>query len=458
MLNDLLHDANPWWKESPRPLLRSETHARSHLGEILASLESGERAMALVGPRQVGKTVLLKQAVEVLLNIRRDTGGGNPAGIPPQNVTYFSFDDDRIETDLSPRDVVSVEPHGLDPRLPRYFLLDEISRAHKWDAWLKQAVDRTRHGPGRAEHRFVVCDSASSLLTEGRVESGLGRWDELEVEPWTLREVLSLDPATDPEDILRRDPAVFDRYLLRGGFPGYSLSKASLETSLQRLRSDIVDVAIYKDLASQRIHTDLARRFFVYLARESGAEQNLSSRALDLGVDRRSLESWLALLQTTGLIRRLDRLAVTGKASSRLRPISRYFATDHGLVSALTVGEERDPTKNARLVETVVFRHLRELARSTRGQVGYYRDRSYECDFVLDAEDRRIAIEVTTADPRKHSKLRRIAEVTRRVDAEHAVVIHSGLEESREGWMWLLPLHRFLLAPEAVLERAGTQP
>ena len=78
------------------------------------------------------------------------------------------------------------------------------------------------------------------------------------VEPWTLREVLSLDPADPPDEVLRRDPAAFDRYLLRGGFPGAALSREPSEVVLERLAADIVDVAIYKDLARERINTELA--------------------------------------------------------------------------------------------------------------------------------------------------------------------------------------------------------
>lgn len=456
MLIDLLHDANPWWRDRATERSRSQSHSRKHLREIVSALAIGERAVALVGPRQVGKTVLLKQAVEVLLNLRADPAGGGPTGIPPQNITYFSFDDDRIATDLSPRDVVDAKPHGLDESLPRFFLFDEISRAQKWDAWLKQAVDRTRHGAHPLAHRFTVSDSASSLLAKGRVESGLGRWDELEVEPWTFREFLSLDPDVPPEDAMRRDPGAFDRYLIRGGFPAHALSKAPPEVVRERLRADIVDVAIYKDLARQRINTDLARRFFVYLAQESGTEQKLTARSLDLGVDKRSLESWLELLQTAGLIRRLDRLAASQKASSRLRPISRYFAADHGLVSALSFHHGAPPATNPRLLETVVFRHLREVTRSTGARLSYFRDARLECDFVLETDDLAIAVEVSTADPRKHGKLKRLHETADRIGADRSVVIHAGIEETESSGIQLLPLHRFLLDPGTILHRPET--
>ncbi|MBI4878835.1 MAG: DUF4143 domain-containing protein [Planctomycetes bacterium] len=197
------------------------------------------------------------------------------------------------------------------------------------------------------------------------------------------------------------------------------------------------------------------RRFFVYLAQESGAEQNLADRAADLDVDKRSLEGWLALLQAAGLIRRLDRHPASSKAGPRLNPIAKYFAADHGLVAALSVGRGASITANARVVETVVYRHLREL---TRSGLSYFRDSKGECDFVVDAEDRLTAIEVTTADPSRHSKLERLKEAAQRLGAEQSVVIHCGLEEVERSGVLLLPLHRFLLDPWLAIRRPEGMP
>lgn len=454
MLNALLHDANPWWSKPPNgSFLPLQPFARGRLRDILRTLRPGERAVSLVGPRQVGKTVLLKQTVEVLLGLRRDPTGNESEPLPPQNVTYFSFDDDRITRDVSPREVVDAKPPGVDESLPRYFILDEVSRAHRWDVWLKAAVDRSRHGPGQVDHRFLVSDSASTLLAGGRQESGLGRWDEVRIEPWTLGELLSLDPSETPDEALRRDPTLYERYLARGGFPGHALSPETDDIVQARIRANIVDVAIYKDLDRHLQKADLARRFFVYLAQESGTEQNLSARAADLGVDRRSVENWLALLRRAALVHLLDRQSRSGKASARLKAITRCFVVDHGIVAALSLAEMR-PLANARLVETAVFRHLREVALDPRSRLTYFRDDQGESDFVLEVAGMTIAVEATTAAPRRHGKLARFRHAAERIGAQRMVVIHGGLEEGEIDGTILLPLHRFLIEPTLVLGSA----
>lgn len=165
-LGALLEDHNPWWSGSEArravPSVRRDLHGRllKHVGN-----ESERRALLILGPRQVGKTTLLLQLAEDLLK----------AGWPPGNLSYFSFDDDRLTELVSAREIVDFAPVGISPQQPRLFLLDEISRAVNWAAWLKQEVDR-------GHYRLIATDSAASLLRAAGAESGQGRWDEVVLE------------------------------------------------------------------------------------------------------------------------------------------------------------------------------------------------------------------------------------------------------------------------------------
>jgi uncharacterized protein len=152
ILGELLQDLNPWWRDATVRRARGYPVRRDLQPEILARVRRTEerRAMVLLGPRQVGKTVLLLQVVDDLLE----------AGWPPQNLTYFDFSDDRLTEPVTAREVAEVQPVGFNPDHPRVLLLDEIRSAPRWDLWLKQAVD---HRLGR----IVVTDSAAGLLRDG---------------------------------------------------------------------------------------------------------------------------------------------------------------------------------------------------------------------------------------------------------------------------------------------------
>lgn len=440
--------------------------AREPLARILQALASGDRAVSLVGPRQVGKTVLLKQAIDVLRGLRPDHHGTRWNEVPPQNITYFSFDDERLlGRPISPRDVVELRPPGMDPSKPRFFLFDEISRAANWDSWLKNAVDQTRHGPERQDHRFAVCDSSRQAIVQGRIESGLGRWDEIGIEPWTFREVLSaFRPEQTPEDTVRLMPMLLARYLTRGGFPAHCLSDEDDEVAHRRLRQDVGNTAIYRDLAATRIDTEAAHRLFVYLAQRSGSVHNLRRRSEDLGQDARSIGKWLELLQAAGLVRVLDRLERSVKASARLRNTPRVFVADHGLVAAYSVrpGDARERVPE--ILETVVFLHLRHLQSAHGARLSYYRvDGSTgtvagECDFVLDDGREPVLIEVTTSDPDRHGKAARLRRIATDLSARRCFLVHPGLDDREADGVRRLPLFRFLLRPEVVLEEGGGVP
>jgi hypothetical protein len=293
------------------------------------------RAVLVIGPRQVGKTTLLFQAVDDLLD----------RGWPPANVLYFDFSDPRLVDDVSPRDVLAITPAGVSADRPRVLLLDEISRATRWDLWLKQAVDR---GIGR----IAATDSAASVLRQGSRESGQGRWDELWLEGLDFPEFVALrsPPGESFEAGLAAAPNHLDAYLELGGFPEYANSDPSAEVR-RRLRSDVVERAILRDLAGRVEDPNRVRDLFVYLVQESGGLLNVQNRARDLDADHRSVASWLALLEDTLLI---SSLPLAGPhAAARLRSQPKVYAVDHGLVQAFAALPEpgRDHDIRSRVFE-----------------------------------------------------------------------------------------------------------
>lgn len=440
VMNDwtgLVEEKNPWWRQPRHRVARSFPARRDvqpqvvrHVGRL-----NHRRALVLVGPRQVGKTTVLLQTADDLLD----------AGWPPANLTYFDFSDDRLTEELSARQVVAVEPEGLDPEHPRAFLLDEIGSAPAWDRWLKQAVDG-RHG------RFVVTDSAARLMRRKGRESGVGRWDEWWLEGLTLRELAHLEGRSeDAEAVIRRSPDLVDRYLTLGGFPEIVLHGDSIETglSLRRLREGVVEKAILRDIAREVRDPEPVRALFVYLVQQSGGIWNASKRATDLGSDERSVSQWQTLLGDTLLVTALRRYAPHAAASLRSRP--KLYAADHGLVQAFAVATHSDAERQGRVLETAVFRHLREVERAhahLSGALSYYRDRrGLEADFVLELPENRVVIEVTSSRRIKAEKLNKLRAVGEKVDARRLVLVYGGLVSEEVEGVQVTPATRFLLDP-----------
>jgi hypothetical protein len=443
----ILEDRNPWWREpAARLALRHPVRRDLQPGvvEHLARREE-RRALLLLGPRQVGKTTLLLQTADDLLD----------QGWPAANLTYFDFADDRLVGEVSPRQVVDAVPVGAVDEWPRVFLFDEISRAERWDLWLKGAVDRR-------EGRIVATDSASSLLRAGARESGQGRWDEARLEGLSFTEFARLNGDEDerPQQVLARQPNLLERYLALGGFPEHALSDDPSRVR-QQLRTDVVERAILRDLAGRVEDPLRVRDLFVYLMQDSGAELNAANRANDLEADPRTVRAWVEMLEDTYLLAPLPRRSGR-KASSRLRSQPRLYAGDHGLVNAFAAvaAPAHDQELRGRAFEAVVYRHLREVARGVGGgmdAVSYLRvGNRDEVDFVVRLGEVETALEVTASRSLRADKLARFGEVAERyVPGARRVLVYGGLvDEDREG-VEVMPLARFLMNPEAVVSGTG---
>lgn len=446
-IHDLLVSQNPWWSDpharasSAYPLRRDAQRA---LSRQLLRLED-RRAAVLVGPRQVGKTVAVLQTVDELLDL----------DWPPGNLTYFDFSDPRLTAPILPTEIVEITPPTVDPEQPRVLLFDEISRAVSWDLWLKSVVDR-------GGFRVGATDSASSLLRRGTRESGQGRWDQIVIEGLSFAEALRFLSGTDedPERIFGANPEYLERYLEAGGFPEHLLRMATspmadLEIA-RRLREDVVEGAVYRDFARFEVASESVKNLFIYLVESSGAIFSAAERAEDLGRDYRTVQRWIGLLEDAGLVATLARFAT--RPSRRLKGARspRVFASDHGLISALSSSGTSAPEVRGQLFEAVVFRHLRELARARQGRLSYFRVRDdLEVDFVFELGERRIAIEVTGARNVRPRKVARARAAADELGAERLVFIHGGLAEASDERSSSVPLSRFLLTPETILERGS---
>lgn len=415
ILTELIQDQNPWWQNGAIRLARGYPARRDLQPQILSQLLrlDERRALVLVGPRQVGKTVLLHQIVDDLLD----------KGWPSQNLTFFDFSDDRITEAITAREVAEVRPADFNPAYPAIFLLDEIRSAPNWDLWLKQAVD---HRVGR----IVATDSAAGLLRDGARESGQGRWDEHVIESLSFREFARLHSALgeEVEEVVRRIPNLYERYLAIGGFPEHIWNEDYPEVR-RRLRRDVADRAIVHDLSSQGVDVQRVKDLFVYLVQDSGAEFNAEARGRDLGADARTIREWLRLLSDTLLILPLERYS--RNAASGLRSKSKIFASDPGLVTSFASLPTQDAGVRAKVFEAAVFRHLREAARELKGSLTYFRNKDdLEIDFVLETGGELVGVEVTSNVQVRPDKVARLRKAGEKLGTRRLLLVHGGLVES----------------------------
>lgn len=450
MLQELVAEANPWWRDRGARLGRRFPRRRHAFDELWRRLEDSEtpRGVVLLGPRQSGKTVLIHQLVDALLD----------AGTPPARILRFDFSDDRLSSPApSPRDVLACAPPVKQGK--RVFaLLDEVQRVPNWDRWLKHAVDE-------GNIKALATGSSALRLREGAIESGTGRWDEVRIGGLTYSEFLQFSAVEGEsrEDYLERDPAALERYLALGGSPAHFLETPGLDLR-RRIREDIVDRSILKDLLPTGIDVAKVKDLFVYLAGCSGAQFRAAKRAPDLGSDQRSLRNYLRLLEDAGLVSALNEYPLRtsgGKrtARSQLRYRPKIYAADHGPISAFSYQADptSDPDTRSRIFEATVFRHLRWAANRLGTEVpSFYRNRDgLEIDFVLALGEGNVGVEVTSK-PGGPGKIKRLSEVANRLSLVRTVLVGASPSGGNED-IRAIDLQRFLLDPVQYLQGHGEE-
>lgn len=272
---------------------------RALYGEVLDSL-AGMPAVALLGPRQVGKTTL---ALEVGKRYQAH---------------YLDLESEQDRAKLAQAELY------LADHQDKLVILDEVHRAPGLFPVLRGLIDRARRA-GRTAGQYLLLGSASLDLLKQSGESLAGRIRYLELAPFSLREVGSI-----PMDTL----------WLRGGYPDSLL--AENEALSLRWRQDFIRTYLERDIPQfgRRVAAESLRRLWTMLAHHQGGLLNIAQFARNLGVDAKTAAAYIDLLADMFIVRRLQPWhANLGK---RLVKSPRIYVRDSGLVHALLniVGKE----------------------------------------------------------------------------------------------------------------------
>jgi predicted AAA+ superfamily ATPase len=252
-------------------------------------------AVALLGPRQAGKTTL---ALEVAKSI------GRPS-------LYLDLESEQDRGKLAQAELY------LADHVDKLVILDEVHRAPGLFPVLRGLIDKGRRA-GRKAGRFLLLGSASLDLLKQSGETLAGRIAYLELMPFTLLETGHL-------------PA--DNLWVRGGFPESLLAPGAARSL--RWRQDFIRSYLERDIPQlgPRIAAETLRRFWGMLAHHQGGLLNTAQFARNLGVDAKTAASYLDLLVDLLLVRRLPPWhANLGK---RLVKSPKVYVRDSGLVHAL---------------------------------------------------------------------------------------------------------------------------
>jgi len=267
-------------------------YSRRLYPKLLAEVDSAP-AVALLGPRQVGKTTLALAVAQTRASL------------------YLDLESERDRAKLEQPELY------LGEHLDKLVILDEVHRAPGLFQVLRGLIDRARR-EGKRSGQYLLLGSASLDLLKQSGESLAGRISYLELAPLEMLEV----GARNGVDLW-----------VRGGFPD-SFQAESPDRSL-RWRHDFIRTYLERDVPQfgPRIAPQSLRLLWTMLAHQQGGMLNAAQLGRNLGVDLKTVQAYINLLIDLLLLRRLTPWhANLGK---RLVKAPKIYVRDSGLLHAL---------------------------------------------------------------------------------------------------------------------------
>jgi len=395
---------NPWWDKEHTIADEHRVMKRRPYFDLfypLVEMQSPRRAVVLMGPRRVGKTVIIYHTIQALIE----------SGTPPRAICYFSVDHP-IYNGLGIERLLEYygQATGVNTKAENIFLFfDEVQYLRDWEVHLKSAVD------GYSNIKFIASGSAAAALRLKSTESGAGRFTDFLLPPLTFYEYLYLLEKTGlvEEPLLGGREAgsgffstkdigdvngQFIAYLNFGGYPEAILSSTIQSDPARFIKSDIIDKVLLRDLPSLYGIGDIQElnSLFTTLAFNTANEISLEGLSKTSGVAKNTIKRYIEYLEAAFLVKVVHRVDHNVRRFRRAN-FFKIYLTNPSMRAALFSPLKPDDNAVGFLAETAVFSQWFHSALTT---LYYARWQDGEVDIVnLDSKQKAMwAVEVKWSD------------------------------------------------------------
>lgn len=358
------------------------------LRKILVTYSREFRAVLIVGPRQSGKTTLAKSVFH-----------------PAKPYVSLENPDERL--------LAHSDPRAFLARFPKGAILDEVQRAPELLNYLQEILDTTdRNG------LFILTGSNNILLLESVSQSLAGRIGVLDLLPLSYRELRKSF----------RDLNTFE-LMLKGGYPEIHQKRRQHSLWYQSYTRTYVerDVRLIKNIDNSLLFT----KFLKLCAGRIGQQLNVSALSNDSGIDIKTVNSWLSILEQTYIIRLLP--PYYRNFNKRLVKSPKLYFIDTGLACSLMSLKspeelEISPFRGALFENFIVSEVFKNELNSSGGtQLYYWRDnKGVEIDLIIDSEQGFVPVEIKSAQTFSEDFLRGINRFKQYSGIERGKVVYDG--------------------------------
>jgi len=354
---------------------------RPQAATLATRLAEPRRFMQVVaGPRQVGKTTLVQQAIETLPLPVRQASADEP-GLRGTDWIAQQWEAARL---------------AIEGKAGAVLVLDEIQKIPGWSETVKRLWDEDTRK--KRPLKVVLLGSAPLLITQGLTESLAGRFELIRLSHWSWPEMQAAFGWS------------LEDYLFYGGYPGAAPLIGEPQRWVRYVADSLIETSISRDvlLLTRVDKPALLRQLFELACRYSGqvlSYTKMLGQLQDAG-NSTTLAHYLELLAGAGMVCGLPKYAgdvARSRASSpKLQVLNTALMT---VATGITLEAARaDREFWGHLVESAVGAHLANAALRGECRLHYWRERNREVDFVVQAGRRLTAIEVKSGRaPQVHS-------------------------------------------------------
>ncbi|MDD3011872.1 MAG: ATP-binding protein [Bacteroidales bacterium] len=368
----------------------------------LKSLSKQYKAIAVTGPRQSGKTTLVRKVFSDKQYVNLE----NP------DIRRFAVDD--------PRGFLSTYSDGA--------ILDEVQRTPELFSYLQQILDeKDQNG------QFILTGSNNFLLQENISQSLAGRVGYLFLLPLSIEEI---SPETGQTNQL----------MLKGGYP--ELYQKEIE--IDKYYANYIRTYIERDVRLLKNINDLYvfERFLRLCAGRTGQLLNMSSLASDTGIDVKTVASWIGVLEASFIVFRLQ--PYHKNYNKRIVKMPKLYFYDTGLAAALmgidsVTQLDIHPFRGVLFENLVILEFLKRIYNNGKpNNLFFWRDNTgNEIDLLIKSGERRIPVEIKSGQTITEDFFKGIKYWNKLTQTEGGYLVYGGdMIQNRSNGIHAVPLHR----------------
>lgn len=365
----------------------------------LRALASDFKAVAVIGPRQSGKTTLVRYVF-------------------PEK-PYVNLEN------LDTRSFASEDPRGFLNSYSQGAILDEIQRVPHLFSYLQEILDDSRESG-----LFILTGSNNFLLQENISQSLAGRIGYLQLLPLSVGEIGEM--ATDVDEIM-----------LRGGYPAiYEQNISVYKWYANYIRTYVErDVRLIKNIGDLQVF----EKFLRLCAGRIGQLLNMSSLAVETGVDVKTIGSWLSVLEMSFLVLRLH--PYHRNYNKRIVKMPKLYFYDTGLALALMGVEEKEqvqihPFRGAVFENLIVLEFFKKRLNAGKNpNLYFWRDHvGNEIDLLMEMNTELIPVEIKSGQTVTTEYFKGLNFWNKLTNHQGGYVVYSGdITQHRSNGMTVLP-------------------